>query len=119
MSSGKHFRLIVFVCAIHWFFEASAACSGYVTIAELAPREEGWIHVIAAGGINMDLNSCGATGPYGLLINLNDVAAGSMEGKKILWATLLSAQASGKSLNLCSTRCDSQHSAYSSLTSVN
>jgi hypothetical protein len=118
MWLGAHFRFGAVVCALCGALNASAACTGNVAIAELAPRDEGWIHVIAAGGINMDLNGCGNTGSYGLLLNFNDTG-GSPEGKRALLATLLAAQASGKLLNLCSARCDSQHSAYSSLTSIN
>jgi hypothetical protein len=106
------------MCVVGWVFDASAACTGSVTIAELRPREEGWIHVVASGGMNMDLNGCGVTGSQGLLLNFNDTG-GTLDAKKAFLAMLLAAQASGKTLMLCSTRCDSQHSAYSSLTSIN
>lgn len=95
----------------------AANCTGMVTIKELWPRQEGWIHVVAEGVTNMDISNCGNTGATGLLLNYND-STGSLEGKKMLYSTLLAAFASGKLMRLCSARCDSQFPTYSSLTHI-
>jgi hypothetical protein len=110
-------RFALLACGVGWGYEALAACTGSVTIAEFYPRDGGWVHVLAAGVPNMDLFGCGNTGPFGLLLNFNDTG-GSVEGKKLLWSTLLTAHASGKRLMLCSSRCDSQYPGYSSLTHI-
>ena len=68
--------LLVFTGELH-----AVACTGMVEIDKLWPRDDGWVHVIAKGITNMDLNSCGDGGESALLLNYND-PNGPVEGKK-------------------------------------
>jgi hypothetical protein len=97
---------------------ADAICSGLVKIKELAPRDGGWVHIIIENVSNADLQGCGNNSKMGLLLNYNDTSS-PIEGKKMLFATVMAAKMSGTKLNLCSTGCDTQHPKYSRLSFIN
>ena len=98
--------------------QAFAACTQQGKIEHLMPRDGGWVHVKMEGVTNMDLNSCGAAGPEGLMLNFNDTG-GTPQGKEMMYSTLLAAFFAGKTLQLCSSACDTQHTQYSRLDTIN
>ena len=110
-------RVFSFICLMSAATNASAACTAIGTIEKLWPREGGWVHISMEGRENMDLMNCGTGNKLGLLLNLNDTG-GSLEGKKMLYSTLLAAFVSGKKLRLCSLECDSQYPWYSKLSHI-
>lgn len=106
-----------FFIAIFFFLlsvASHAACTNFVLIKDLLPRSGGWIHIVGEGQSNMDISSCGTHNHVGLLLNFNDTS-GTEVGKKAMFSILLSAHASGKSVKLCSSGCDSQYPLYSRL----
>ena len=119
---GYRMNLSYSILAVFMFFASSHAsasvCTGMVTVKEMYPRDGGWIHVVAEGVSNMDLNNCGHGGSTGLLLNYNDTH-GSLDGKKMIFSSLLAAFTAGKKLNICSDSCDSQHPTYSRLSYIN
>lgn len=60
----------------------------------------------------MDIKSCGVGGESGLILNLNG-SGGTLDGKRMMYSTLMAAFMAGKTLSLCSDACDSQHATYS------
>lgn len=96
---------------------AMAVCTGLGKIEVLWPRSDGWVHVKMEGLQNMDIMNCGQGGDKGMLLNFND-SHGTIQGKQMLYSTLLAAFMSGRQLQLCATACDSQHSAYSRLHAI-
>ena len=113
----RNVRFLVFACLLGTTTYAKAVCTEIGTIEKLSPREGGWVHVQLEGRSNMDLMNCGRGDALGLILNLNDTG-GSLEGKKLLYSTILAAFTSGKQLRLCSSACDSQFSSYSKLDSI-
>ncbi len=97
--------------------QANAVCTSLGKIEKIWPRSGGWVHVQLAGMSNMDINSCGAGGATGLLLNFNN-SSGTSEGKQMLYSTLLAAFMAGKQLSLCSNQCDTQFPTYSVLTHI-
>ena len=95
-----------------------AACTGLVRIEQLMPREGGWVHIKAAGINDIDISNCGVHNDIGMLLNFSDTN-GTVEGKKLMYSTLLTAFTAGKQMKLCSTGCDSQHTNYSRLSYIN
>jgi hypothetical protein len=67
---------------------------------------------------NMDLQNCGNNSKWGLMLNYNDTS-GTPEGKKMLYMTLMAAKMTNEKINICSSGCDSQHSAYSRISYIN
>ena len=111
-------RRIIFALFIVVYPAVSqAVCTGTTTIVKLAPREGGWIHVVGSGISDMDINGCGVHSEVGMLLNFGD-SSGTLEGKKMLLSTLLTAFSTGKTLSLCSNGCDSQHPSYSRLSHI-
>jgi len=113
MKNILSFFLLISVCAT-----SNATCTDPVKIQDLAVRTDGWIHVKAVGLADMDIMNCGKNDHTGMLLNFND-SYGTIEGKQLMFSTLLSIYMSGKSVQLCSGGCDSQHTVYSRLDSIN
>ena len=96
---------------------AETICTAQVKVTELYPREGGWTHVRLEGIADADLSNCGNHGSLALLLNYNDTV-GTLDGKKILLATLMAAKMTGEPIRLCSTGCDTQHPSYSRLSHI-
>ena len=110
----RKYLLITMLFCLPVVVQAASVCTGPVKIKELKARHLGWVHVVIEGIYNADIKSCGNQTDVGLLLNYND-STGSVEGKKMLLAMLMSAKATGKNVRLCSDGCDTQHPAYSRL----
>jgi len=111
LKSAAATMLFVFSVTVY------AECTSLVRIESLWPREGGWIHIKAVGVNNIDIMNCGAKNDLGMLLNYNDIS-GTLEGKKMLYSTLLAAFSAGKMMKLCSDGCDSQHPVYSRLSHI-
>ena len=94
-----------------------AACTGKVIIQELAMTAGGWTVLLIKDMADTDLMNCGSHTTHALLFNFND-NYGTSDGKKMLYSALLAATTTGKEVMLCSTKCDSQHPSYSTLTNM-
>lgn len=96
---------------------AMAACTGNVMVEELAMGAGGWTHILIKDMTDTDIMNCGQHTTHALMFNFND-NYGTPDGKKMLYSALLAAATTGNEVNLCSTKCDSQHPSYSTLTSM-
>ncbi|MCP4490576.1 MAG: hypothetical protein GY820_25165 [Gammaproteobacteria bacterium] len=97
---------------------SASVCIDVVNIKELKPRSDGWMHIVAEGVSDIDIMNCGTNNSQGMLLNFND-SSGTQEGKKMMLSILLSAFVTGKSMQICSNGCDSQHPSYSRLDIIN
>jgi hypothetical protein len=88
---------------------AGYVCTPPVKIKELWPRNGGWVHIVALGINDMDISNCGRHNETSMILHMghaNDTNA-TIEGKKMLYTTLLKAFMEGKTMELCSYGCDS------------
>ena len=99
------------------FSSAMAACTGKVIIQELAMGAGGWTHILIKDMADTDIMNCGPHTTHAFMFNFND-SYGTSDGKKMLYSALLAATTTGKEVMLCSTKCDSQHPTYTTLTSM-
>ena len=103
---------------------ALALCTDTVTISALAQSHRGYIHVLAKDADNnlikdMDILNCGNNTAYGMMFDLKDTYDSSnVDGKKLLYSTLLYAYSSGEGVKLCARTCSSLHAIYSSLSNI-
>ena len=116
------FKYISIFSFVFFMLLSSSAHSTHVCVTgkvgKLLPRNGGYVHIVIDGVDNIDLKNCGQGNYYGMLLNYNDTT-GTVELKKLMYSSLLTAYSSGKEVTVCATGCDTQIPSYSRLEYLN